>query len=161
TVTVEAQPARTQDLFHTNGNSAFWYYADFSAYGDRVNRARFGRQVECTRAQGGKIFERDFLSGLRRLVKGYMAVDAESSEAGVHAASRINELLNRLRLQWIGKHSMLRGWRNTDIEQVIELAVHVTAKAQRMVQREPAVRIVEILIHVDEDDIPAGHPFLV
>src|SRR5437868_15201024 len=90
-----------------------------------------------------------------------MAVDPDSPEANIDAAAPLDQpddLLWRLR---IGKDAVLLPRRERRIDQVVKLAIHETAEAERMVDWHPTIVVVQILVHVDQHDIAAIDPLVV
>src|SRR5436309_1177415 len=61
----------------------------------------------------------------------------------------------------IGKSAVLHAGGQRRIDEVVEFAVHETAKAERMVDRHPPIIVVQVFVHVDQHHVAAIEPLAI
>jgi transaldolase len=161
TICAEAEAACGEDFLHADSHGAAGDNSDVTADGDGIDRARFASQVEDTRRQGGELLDGLCFAGLRGLVEGEVAIDADTAEACIDAAAGRDEAGDGGEVARIGEDAVVwvRGKRR--VEQVVELAIHEAAKTERVVERDPLIAVIEVFVHIDEDEIAAVEALVV
>src|SRR5688572_7030283 len=148
-VTVETQPARSQNFLHANRDGALWNNGNFPADGDGVDGARRASKGNNAAGQSCERLVRHRDLVLWRFIEGDVAINADATEACVHPSMSINELLNRLRTARVGEHAVLNRRGKTGIEEIVEIAFHESAKAERVRLRNPCAVIGQVFVHID------------
>src|SRR3954462_3359016 len=87
-----------------------------------------------------------------------MSVDAYAAKARIHSTAARDYFRDAVRIPRIGENAVAIGRRKLRIEQTVKRPLHISAKTQRMLFRNPLILIRQVFVHIDEYRIAAGNP---
>ena len=147
----QANLSGIDDFIEANGHTVGGHVLQTAAeVADGVGRPGLGRNGQHT---GFQLLELLTAQAGVCLVKGQMAVDADSAEADVHAPQLFNQRGNVVQMIGVGEHPVILRDIQLRIDFGIDCTVHKPAKAQRMILGDPLQIIPKILVHIDEPTV--------